>query len=75
MLRKLSRFGNNLALVIDPSILQLLGIDEGTLLELSTNGKSLIVSPARDVDRRRDFDAALAEVNLQFGKALRRLAG
>jgi antitoxin MazE len=72
--KKLSRHGNSLALVIDRSILELLGIDEGTTLEISTDGRALVVVPAHDKRRRKQFQDALADCNQQFGKALKRLA-
>ena len=74
MVKKLSKHGNSLALVIDRSILDLLGIDEKTSLELSTDGESLIVAPVRDAKRRKKFEAALASTNRRYAKALKRLA-
>jgi len=74
MIKKLSKHGNSLALVIDRSILDLLGIDQGTPLEISTDGRALVVVPARDAKRRKRFEAALAACNKQYGKALKRLA-
>lgn len=74
MIKTLSKHGNSLALVIDRPILDLLGIEEDTQLEISTDGESLVVSPVRDKKRRKRFEAALAEVNERFGNALRRLA-
>jgi len=72
--KKLSRHGNSLALVIDRSILDLLGINEQTTLEISTDGRALIVVPAHDKRRRKQFQDALAECNEHYGKALKRLA-
>ncbi len=74
MIKKLSRHGNSLALVIDRSILELLGIDEATSLEVSTDGESLVVAPVRDKKRRKRFEQALAASNERYGKALKRLA-
>jgi len=74
MIKKLSRHGNSLALVIDRSILDLLRIDQRTPLEISTDGRALIVVPARDARRRKRFDDALDACNEQYGKALKRLA-
>ena len=45
MLKKLAKYGNSTALVIDKAILELLGIDESSMVRLSTDGKSLIVTP------------------------------
>jgi len=72
--KKLSKHGNSLALVIDRSILELLGIDEETTLDISTDGRSLIVVPAHDKRRRKRFQDALTACNRQYGKALKRLA-
>ena len=74
MVKKLCKHGNSLALVIDRAILELLGIDERTSLELSTDGESLVVAPLRDKKRRKRFDEALAASNKRYGKALKRLA-
>jgi len=74
MIKKLSKHGNSLALVIDRSILDLLGINEKTSLEMSTDGESLIVAPVRDKKRRQKFEQALASSNERYGKALKRLA-
>ncbi len=38
MLKKLTRHGNSLALVIDKGVLDLLKIDDETLLDISTDG-------------------------------------
>jgi antitoxin component of MazEF toxin-antitoxin module len=74
MIKKLSKHGNSLALVIDRSILELLGIDEKTSLELSTDGEALVIAPVRDRKRRKKFEDALAASNQRYGKALKRLA-
>ncbi len=47
MIKKLSKFGNSKALVIDKPILELINIGEETELEISTDGKSLIITPVR----------------------------
>jgi antitoxin MazE len=74
MIKKLSKHGNSLALVIDRSILELLGIDEKTPLEVSTDGRALVIAPARAKKRRQRFEKALSETNTFYGKALKRLA-
>jgi antitoxin component of MazEF toxin-antitoxin module len=74
MIKKLSKHGNSLALVIDRSILDLLDIDEKTSLDISTDGKALVVAPVRDKKRRKRFEDALASTNKRYAKALKRLA-
>ena len=74
MIKKLSKHGNSLALVIDRPILDLLGIDEGTSLDICTDGQALVIVPVRDEKRRERFEDALASTNRRYGKALKRLA-
>lgn len=74
MTKKLSRHGNSLALVIDRSILELLGIDETTSLNISTDGRALVIAPAHDNRRRKRFQQALTACNDQYGETLKRLA-
>jgi hypothetical protein len=52
MVKKLVQHGNSLALVIDKPILDLLGWDADTLLEIRTDGRSLTISPAVPPTRR-----------------------
>ncbi len=73
MLKKLTRHGNSLALVIDKGVLELLDIDSETPLDISTDGKVLIISPVRDEKRRKEFEEALEKTNRKYGRALKRL--
>jgi antitoxin MazE len=75
MLKKLTRHGNSLALVIDKGVLELLNIDDKTLLDISTDGALLLISPVRDEKRRRRFQKAVEKANTKYGHALKRLAG
>jgi antitoxin MazE len=74
MVKKLTRHGNSLALIIDRPILDLLKIDPETPLDVSTDGKQLIVTPAKASDRRKKFDAAQDWAHKQYGKTFRKLA-
>ena len=74
MVKKLSRHGNSLALVIDRPVLDLLKIGEDTPLSITTDGRCLVIAPAADESRRKRFREALEEVNRRHGKALKRLA-
>ena len=48
MVKTLTRHGNSLALVLDKPILELLNIDGDTPLHISTDGRSLVISPVPD---------------------------
>jgi antitoxin component of MazEF toxin-antitoxin module len=74
MLKKLTRHGNSLALVIDRPILDLLKIDPETALDVSTDGKKLIIAPSNPSPRRRKFDAAQEWAHKRYGRAFRKLA-
>jgi antitoxin component of MazEF toxin-antitoxin module len=74
MVKRLTKHGNSLALVIERGVLDLLEIDADTPLSVTTDGNCLIVTPVRDPERRKRFRAALAEGNRRYGKMLKRLA-
>lgn len=74
MIKRLTKHGNSLALVIDKALLELLSISADTPLEIRTDGRALMISPAKDPRRRRAFRASLERVNARHGRALRKLA-
>ena len=74
MIKKLTKHGNSLALVIDRPILELLKIDPETPLDIRTDGKQLIVSPAKPSARRKSFEAAQELAHKRYGKAFQKLA-
>jgi antitoxin component of MazEF toxin-antitoxin module len=74
MIKRLTKHGNSLALIIDRPILELLKIDADTPLEISTDGQVLILSPVRGAEQRKKFEEALERVNRKYGRALERLA-
>lgn len=74
MIKKLTRHGNSLALVIDRSILDLLKIEADIPLDISTDGQVLIISPVRDMERQKKFKKALESTNQRYGNALKNLA-
>lgn len=74
MVKRLTKTGNSLALVLDKPLLEQLGIDEDTPLELSTNGDVLVVTPVRDRVRQRKLKKALEEMDRQYEGVFKRLA-
>ena len=74
MIKKLTKHGNSLAVVIDRAVLDLLKIDADTPLEISTDGQVLVISPVRDEAHRDKFQRALEAANKKYGRALKRLA-
>lgn len=74
MIKHLTPHGNSAALIIDKSVMELLGIAMDTPLKITTDGKSLIISPVTDPERETRFRQALKRVNERHGETLRRLA-
>ena len=74
MVKKLTRTGNSLALVLDKPLLETLGIDENTELEISTNGDVLVVTPVRDRAREKKSRKAVEKVNRRYAGPFRKLA-
>ena len=47
MKKRLSKHGNSFAIIIDKPILDLLSINEKTVLSISTDGSRIIIEPKR----------------------------
>lgn len=58
MIKTLTAVGNSYGLIIDRPILDLLGIDKETPLEVRTDGEALIIRPQRKNRKARLKDAA-----------------
>jgi antitoxin MazE len=74
VIKNLVRHGNSTALVLDRAILELVKIDPSKPVEISTDGRRLIIEPVRDEQQRQSFRAALETVNKKHAKTLKRLA-
>jgi antitoxin component of MazEF toxin-antitoxin module len=75
MIKTLTKHGNSYALVIDKPILDLLKIRPDTPLVISTDGKSLLISPEEedDIDHEK-FQEILDGINRRYAKVFKRLA-
>lgn len=47
MIKKLSKHGNSLAILIDKPILELLNINEHTRINIKTDGTNIIIEPVK----------------------------
>ena len=73
MVKKLIQHGNSAALILDKPILDLLNLKVDTPLEITTDGKNLIISPQSDVDKEGDILASLEKINKKYGRTLQKL--
>lgn len=74
MVKTLSKHGNSYALIIDKPILELLNIDPEQPLDVSTDGRTLTITPVTRAQRAARIDQSLKKVNKKHGKALKKLA-
>ena len=74
MVKHLTQHGNSAALVIDKAVLELLHITMKTPLELTTDGRNLVISPLTDAKHGAQVRAALDKINRRHGKTLKALA-
>lgn len=74
MVKRLTRTGNSLALVLDRPLLEATNIDAETELEISTDGDVIVISPLRDARRTAKFRAGVEKINRRYAGVFRRLA-
>jgi antitoxin component of MazEF toxin-antitoxin module len=73
MVKKLIQHGNSVALVIDKPIMDVLNITIETSIELSTDGRNLILSPQLENEQENVVIQSLDNVNKKYGTVLKRL--
>jgi antitoxin MazE len=74
MIKNLVKHGNSWALVIDRPILDLLKISPEAPLEITTDGRSVIIAPAGSSEPTGRVRAARKKVNAKYSKAFKKLA-
>jgi antitoxin MazE len=73
MTKKLTRHGNSAALVLDKALLDLLKVQMDTPLEVTTDGKNIIISPQVHQEAEATLLQALERINMKHGAVLSRL--
>lgn len=74
MIKKLTKTGNSVALVLDRPLLEATGIEAHTPVEVSTDGDVIVITPRRDPERAAKLRAGMEEIHRRFGGVFRRLA-
>lgn len=74
MVKRLTRSGNSLALVLDKPLLDQLKIDASTDLEISTDGDVIVITPVRSKKRAGEIGAALRDLDSRYHGVFKRLA-
>ena len=73
MVKKLIQHGNSAALILDKPILDLLDLNLDSSLEITTDGKNIIISPQSDSRKEKDIIASLDKINKRYSKTLKKL--
>lgn len=74
MIRKLTRQGNSLAFIFDRSLRELMEIDGDTPLNVSIEGRKLIIEPLSDAERQSRFNKAVEKVDREHRKTMKKHA-
>jgi antitoxin component of MazEF toxin-antitoxin module len=74
MIKKMIQHGNSAAIIIDKPIMELLDFDIDTPLEISTDGRNLIISPIKDIERMEKLKSSLSKLNQKHRRTLEKLA-
>ena len=74
IVKRLTKHGNSLALVIDRPILDLLKIHAETAPTSARTGAGSLSRPPEQSERRQKFEAAQRTAHKRYGKAFKRLA-
>jgi antitoxin component of MazEF toxin-antitoxin module len=74
MIKKLTRIGDSIALVLDKRMLEELGLDANAEVEVSTNGQVIVITPRRSSARERLFRDAADKVNRRYAGLFKRLS-
>ncbi len=74
MNKKLTKHGNSLALVLDKPLLQLLKINEETILEISIKNGSLIISPVKKSKKNKGVEEIADRIMDKYSDAFKKLS-
>ena len=73
MTKKLIRHGNSAALILDRALLDLLKVQMDTPLEVTTDGRNIIISPQLHERAEATLLDSLEKINKKHGSVLSRL--
>ena len=73
MTKKLIRHGNSAALVIDKALMDLLKVRMDTPLEVTTDGRNIIISPQTNEKAEAELLVTLERINQKHGSVFAKL--
>ena len=73
MTKKLIQHGNSAAVVLDRALLDVLNVRMDTPLEVTTDGKNIIISPQQTPSAEASLLESLERINRKHGSVLKKL--
>ena len=74
MIKTLRRQGNGQALPVDKGMMEAMGIDLDTPLEVTVTANTMVVTPVHVGLPKKTMDASLRKMRRRYGHALQELA-
>jgi antitoxin component of MazEF toxin-antitoxin module len=74
MVKKLTRTGNSVALVLDKELLEATGLHADSVVEVSTDGRVIVISPPLEKKRSQKLEAVLGKLDRRYGAVFKKLA-
>jgi len=74
MIKKLQKHGNSQAIVLDKTLMETLGINQDTPLQVNVNGNSLIITPVNVGIGKEAVSESIKKLRPGYEKMLKNLA-
>jgi len=77
MIKKFSKHGNSLAILIDKPILDLLNIGENTSVKIKTDGTNIIIEPIKEstiISKNSNVQELYEDIVKKYDKVLKKLS-
>jgi antitoxin component of MazEF toxin-antitoxin module len=74
MIKRLTKTGNSVALVLDRGLLEAANLDPDAPVEISTDGKVIVIAPAPSDEHREKLERGMKAMHAKYAGAFKRLA-
>ena len=74
MIKTIKKIGNSHGIILDKAYLDILGVKEGSNVNVTTSGSSLVISAEEQYIDDETFQRSLTEILDKYDDAFRRLA-
>lgn len=74
MMKRLTKTGNSVALVLDKQLLEAAHLSADSEVEVSTDGDTIVITPLRDASRVADFRDGLKKMHERYAGVFAMLA-